>query len=128
MATESKSKKAAANEAATNKASLKTGTKLGTGTKVSKGAPAKPASKPAKAPKEKAPKAEGEGGRRGRAPAWPLDAKIKVLVENPKRAGTASHDRFALYGKGTTVGAFLEAGGTSGDLHWDSEHEYISIG
>jgi hypothetical protein len=101
---------------------------LSTGSKVSKGS-AKPAAKKAVAKAPKTEKVATEGGRKGRAPAWPLETKIKVLVaENPKRAGSASFDRFALYGKGTTVGAFLEAGGTSGDLHWDSEHEYISIG
>lgn len=116
------------NEASTVKAGLRTGTKVGktgTGVAAKKGAAAtkKPAAKKAAA------KQPSEGGRKGRAPAWPLETKVKVLVsENPKRAGSASYDRFALYGKGTTVGAFLEAGGTSADLHWDSEHEYISIG
>lgn len=101
---------------------------LSTGSKVSKGS-VKPAAKKAVSKAPKPEKVATEGGRKGRAPAWPLDTKIKVLVaENPKRAGSASFDRFALYGKATTVGAFLEAGGTSADLHWDSEHEYISIG
>ena len=100
---------------------------LSTGSKVSKGAPA--AKKAAAVKTPKAAKPATEGGRKGRAPAWPLDTKIKVLAkENPKRAGSASFDRFALYSKNATVGDFLAAGGTSGDLHWDSEHEYISIG
>lgn len=134
--TESKSPKAAANETATAKASLKTGTKIGGATAGSKKPVAKAAAKKAVAKKAEKPakaakptKEASTEGRRGRAPAWPLETKIKVLVsENPKRAGSSSFDRFALYGKGTTVGAFLEAGGTSADLHWDSEHEFISIG
>jgi len=115
-----------ANKKAVNaKASLSTGSKVSKGTATKKAATKKAAAKAA----PKAKKEAAEGGRKGRAPAWPLETKVKVLVsENPKREGSASYDRFALYGKGTTVGAFLEAGGTSADLHWDSEHEYISIG
>jgi len=111
--------KSKSNKQVNAKASLSTGSKVSKGTSAVKAA--------TKAPKTAKPATEG--GRKGRAPAWPLDAKIKVLAkENPKRAGSASFDRFALYSKNATVGDFLAAGGTSGDLHWDSEHEYISIG
>lgn len=123
------SKAAEKNEASTVKAGLKTGTKIGkTGTGVGAAKKGAVPAKPAKAAKPA--KSEGESsGRKGRAPAWPLETKIKVLVaENPKRKGTSSYDRFALYGKNPTVGEFLAAGGTSGDLHWDSEREYIKIG
>ena len=58
----------------------------------------------------------------------PADAKITLLAkENPKRAGSAAHKRFALYSKHTTVAAFLKAGGTRADLRWDAEHKFINI-
>jgi len=53
---------------------------------------------------------------------------IKVLAEkNPKREGSASFKRFALYKSGMTVGAFVEKGGTLGDVHYDTAHKYISV-
>lgn len=87
------------------------------------------ATKAAKSTKPTAKKEKGEStGRRGRAPAWPLETKIKVVAkENPKRAGSAAAKRFDLYKDNPTVGAFLAAGGTSGDLHWDSTHGHIEI-
>jgi len=55
--------------------------------------------------------------------------KITVLVkENPKREGTNGYKHFALYKKGMTVGEFLEAGGTTGDLDWDVRHNFIKLG
>lgn len=47
--------------------------------------------------------------------------------ENPKRPGTKAHDRYALYKDGLTVGAFLDAGGTSGDLAHDQAHGFIRL-
>lgn len=47
--------------------------------------------------------------------------------ENPKRPGTKAHDRYALYKDGMTVGAFLDAGGTSGDLAHDQAHGFIKL-
>lgn len=88
-------------------------------------------SKPAKGRKTAAKTAEtsATGGRRGRAPAWPLDAKITVLAEgNPKREGTKAHAAFALYAKAKTVGDYLAAGGTTVDLHWDEDKKLIKIG
>lgn len=68
------------------------------------------------------------GEKRGRAGKFAPEAKIKVLAkENPKRAGSASFKRFALYEKSATVAEFLKAGGTAGDLHYDSVHEYIKV-
>lgn len=53
---------------------------------------------------------------------------IKVLAEeNPKRAGSASHKRFALYKSGMTVGAFIEKGGTLSDIHYDTAKKLISV-
>jgi len=68
-----------------------------------------------------------------------LGARIKVLVENPKQSGTASHDRFELYKKCKTVDTYIEnTGGEefrarngrnygSDDLKWDSEHGFIKF-
>jgi len=66
---------------------------------------------------------------RGRVAANADGDAIKVLAkENPKRAGSESFKRFALYTKNKTVGAFLKAGGSRSDLRYDSEHKFISIG
>lgn len=92
--------------------------------KVAKAANVTPkANKPAKAPK-----AEGTA-RRGRAPAWPLDAKIKVLAKtNPKREGTNAFEKFERYSRVKTVGEFLADGGASHTLHYDIAHNFIEIG
>ena len=56
------------------------------------------------------------------------DSVIKVLVDaNPKREGSASHTRFALYKDGMTVKAAKEAGVTPADLGYDEGKAYISI-
>jgi hypothetical protein len=76
-----------------------------------KKAPAKKA--PAKkAPAKKAAAAAGSTGGGGRA--FADDAVITVVAaENPRREGTAPHDRFKVVMKhnGKTVGQFLKAGG-----------------
>lgn len=46
---------------------------------------------------------------------------------NPKKAGTASFDRFEKYVDGMTVTAALAVGITRDDLRWDSKHNYISL-
>lgn len=51
----------------------------------------------------------------------------KLVSENPKRAGTAAFDRFALYRTGMKVATFFEKGGTRADLVWDTAHEFISV-
>lgn len=68
------------------------------------------------------------GGKRGPAPQYADASRIKLLVDkNPKREGTAAHGRFSLYVSGSTVGSFLESGGTRADLSWDVAHGFISI-
>lgn len=53
---------------------------------------------------------------------------IKVLAaENPKRKGSESAKRFAYYKDGMTVGAFVEKGGTLGDVHYDTTHGHIKV-
>ena len=56
------------------------------------------------------------------------DRKIVVLAEkNPKRPGTASYKRFALYKKAATVGEYLELGGNRTDLKWDQQRKHIKL-
>jgi hypothetical protein len=57
------------------------------------------------------------------------DSKIKVLVDtNPKREGSASYKRFAIYKSGMTVAEAIAKGLTRPDLNWDVDHQFISIG
>lgn len=56
----------------------------------------------------------------------PTTATIKLLVPtNPKRG--ASAQRYDLYKSNKTVGKFLEAGGTRGDIAWDAARGYIAV-
>jgi hypothetical protein len=53
---------------------------------------------------------------------------ITILVDkNPKKQGSKSHKRFAMYQTGMTVAAFVKAGGTTGDVVWDTLHKFISV-
>lgn len=83
----------------------------------------------AAAPKaKKAAAAKKTAAKKGGKRKHPLTAKITMLVkDNPKREGTACHKRFALYAKHNTVESFLQAGGKTGDLNWDSKHGFIKI-
>lgn len=73
-----------------------------------------------------APQGAGEGaaGRRAREADTEV---IAVLVANPKRPGSLSFARFAIYTTGITVGEFLERGGRRADLKWDADHGFIRI-
>lgn len=53
--------------------------------------------------------------------------KIVFVAENPKKAGSASYMRFALYEVGMTVDEFLAKGGTMGDIKWDHERSFIKF-
>lgn len=46
---------------------------------------------------------------------------------NPKRPGSASADRFALYRSGMTVKAAVEAGVKSEDISWDQRKGFIEL-
>jgi hypothetical protein len=92
---------------------------------------------PAPVKVEKAPKASN-GNTRGPKPTHDDTAVITLLANtNPKRAGTASYTRFALYRTGMTVGQFLDAahkldgsfgrGRWRSDLDWDVRHGSISV-
>lgn len=87
-------------------------------------------------------KAENGGpvksGKRGPAAEHGDDEKITVLVSsNPKRAGSKSAERFALYAYALTVSQYLNSaaavqGGKPekyrADLHWDVKHGFVRIG
>ena len=83
------------------------------------------------------------GHRRGEPPAAPVTLKparrkmqyqqkldprvISGIVPNPKKVGSKSYERFALYREGMTVQEFLLLGGTSGDIRYDVEHGFIRV-
>jgi hypothetical protein len=84
--------------------------------------------KPAKATPAKKPPAK-EVSKPIDTGKFAADSKIKVLVEaNPKREGSESYKRFALYKDGMTVEEALTKGLTRPDLAWDTKHQFISIG
>ena len=59
---------------------------------------------------------------------FPVYATIKVLSEkNPKRPTSKAYSRFEFYKTGMTVGEFIKAGGTYGDLAWDLNRKYIEV-
>lgn len=69
------------------------------------------------------------GGAKNRATPIPITETILVLAkENPKKAGSAAHRKFALYTDEMTVGEFLKAGGTRIDIKWDLDHGFIALG
>jgi hypothetical protein len=56
------------------------------------------------------------------------DQKIKLLIKNnPKKLGSKSYERFKNYYDGISVGEFLDKGGLSIDLKWDSDHNFIKL-
>lgn len=64
------------------------------------------------------------------APADLISAnhKVRLLVaSNPKRIGSASRARFALYRPGMTVAQAISAGVRSADVRWDLAHQFIEL-
>ena len=61
--------------------------------------------------------------------ALPDDTPLVILQSNPKRSGTKSYERYEKYKQATTIGEFLNLGGTRGDLLNDSapSRQYIKI-
>jgi hypothetical protein len=56
------------------------------------------------------------------------DHRIRLVVaENPKRVGSASRDRFALYRTGMTVAEATSAGVLPADIRWDLAHQFIEL-
>jgi hypothetical protein len=52
---------------------------------------------------------------------------ITYVRPNPKRRGTASYERYALYEVGITVREALNRGVGTGDIHWDLDHGFIKL-
>lgn len=91
--------------------------------KQPKAAPAAPA-----APVFAETAAEVAAKRSRTSPNFPLEAAVQFLTDgNPKRVGSKSFDRFAAYMGAGTVGEYIAAGGTYGDLKYDAEHGHISV-
>lgn len=53
--------------------------------------------------------------------------KISWVGDNPKKAGSSAHARFALYTVGDTIDQFIAKGGTMGDVKWDHERGFIKL-
>lgn len=53
---------------------------------------------------------------------------IVSVAPNPKKVGSASHARYALYEVGMTVSQFVAAGGTTADVKWDLSKGFIALG
>ena len=62
-------------------------------------------------------------GKETVVPGKPYDGN----KNNPKRAGSKSAERFALYKKNMTIAQALEAGVTAADIANDLEHKFIVI-
>ena len=87
--------------------------------------------KPAKNAKPadvKAAPATAKNAKPADVKAAPVAAKIKWLTAtNPKRPGTACHERATSYWQTTDVAAYLAKGGTRADLAWDAKHNFIEV-
>ena len=73
---------------------------------------------------------EAPAEKKERKPTVRIDkaAVITLKVEaNPKRLNSKSYERFNLYVDGQTIGEFLEAGGTGGDVAYDLAKGYIEL-
>lgn len=91
-----------------------------------KAAPVKSEEKLVAGKDEAAPKRKV--GTRGSTKFAGTDIITALVDYNPKRAGSASHARFAKYEDGMTVDEAQKAGVTAGDLLWDTKHGFIEIG
>lgn len=49
------------------------------------------------------------------------------VTQNPKRAGSQAHARFAEYMQATTVEEYFQLGAVRADLKYDVEHGFIEI-
>lgn len=80
---------------------------------------------------EKVPAAKAAGGDkepREKRPALDHGMTIKILVEaNPKREGSKSRERFAIYRNGMTIAQFIEKGGLMADVRYDEDHKFIEL-
>jgi len=97
-------------------------------TKVEKPVAGKPAAKPAtKVAPAKTP-APGKALAAAGAPAKFSGKKIQLVEKtNPKRALSASFDRYALYKDGMPVDTFIEKGGLAADIAYDVKKGFIKL-
>lgn len=65
--------------------------------------------------------------KRGPAPEYSDDRGLIGWVQNPKKLGSASYDRYGMYAGATTVGAFIAMGGTRADLRWELAHGHVAL-
>ena len=64
---------------------------------------------------------------RRRRPAVPMDVRIRVQQDNPKRPGSLSFRRFEAYKAATTKGELISLGGTSSDFSHDVDRGFIVV-
>lgn len=58
-----------------------------------------------------------------------LDPRVITSVKpNPKKVGSASHERYEKYKEGMTVQDFIAAGGKTADIKWDVSKGFIVLG
>jgi hypothetical protein len=61
-------------------------------------------------------------------PLWTNPAAVVVsVIPNPKKKGSASYARFALYAPGRTVAELLAAGLERADLSWDGPRQHVTF-
>jgi hypothetical protein len=53
---------------------------------------------------------------------------VVAIVPNPKKVGSASHTRFALWQVGLTVAECMARGISRGDVSWDVERGFVTLG
>lgn len=78
-------------------------------------------------PKSTEPRAPRESALRK---TYPDNAVIRLKTEggkNPKRPGSKSFERFAVYKDGITVAEAVKAGVLYADLSWDVGHGFIAV-
>ena len=78
-------------------------------------------------PKSTEPKAPRESALRKQ---YPDNSVIRLKTEggkNPKRPGSKSFDRFAVYKDGMTVAEAVKGGVIYADLSWDVGHGFIAV-
>lgn len=85
----------------------------------------KKASKKKVSKKAKTSKAKGNGA--GRTSKFAGRKIVKLVNENPRRAGTHGHKTFTLYGGGKTYDQVISAGGRRQDVAFDLSKKYIKL-
>lgn len=85
---------------------------------------------PPPAPAPDAPPQVEPREKRTRAPRAPKsDPRVVVdVAPNPKKPGSQSHERYAIWRVGMTVSEALAAGLTGADVKWDTERGYVKLG